>query len=322
MLVRSLAVLLFLVLVAAPAHAAFHLMKIVDVYAGSATNPTSQAVVLQMYSSGQNFLNGHSIQVYNASGVLVGTYTFPANVSNGANQAKILIATTAFQVEFGLTSDLTMSTATIDPSGGKICFDSIDCMTWGNYSGSGPVGTPAAAAGIPSGQSLGRRLDVFGAPGVLENGDDTNDSANDFVAGHPAPRNNAGRGCGDGGLDPMEQCDDGNYVDMDGCTRCGPDPAGVGDELLTGSGLRAAPNPFTGDVALQFTLSQAADVEIAIYDLVGRRIREFRAPLVAGSNRVTWDGRDNAGREARAGLYVVRARSEAFETTTRVLRLR
>jgi len=176
-----------------PAQAAFHLMLVVEVFPGYASNPNAQYVELQMYFPGQNFVAGHSVQVFDAAGGLLGTFTFPGSVPNGADQASILIATAEAQTLFGVTADLVM-TPLIDPSGGKVCFDGPlppDCVAWGSYSGSSTgVGSPFSPAGLTPGQAAQRSLDE-GTPGVLDASDDTNDSAADFVAASPTPRNNA-----------------------------------------------------------------------------------------------------------------------------------
>jgi len=182
-----------------PSHlsAAFHLMMVKEVYAGSASSPNAKYVVLQMWDIGQNFVQGHPLIFYNAAGVEIDRVTFPNHVNNGANQATILIATTDAQAAFGVNRDFTMSAAWLSAAGGKICFDTAfyDCVAWGNYSGSAAnVGTPFnAAGGIPTGQAMRRRLDIAGSPTILEFADDTNNSANDFLAQSPKPINNAGQ---------------------------------------------------------------------------------------------------------------------------------
>ncbi|HKY35656.1 MAG TPA: hypothetical protein VJN18_06955 [Polyangiaceae bacterium] len=176
------------------ADAAFHLMSIVEVFPGTATAPTAQFIELQMYAAGQNLVAGHSITVHDASGTIVGTFSFPGNVSNGANQARVLIATSQAQTTFGVTANLTM-TSSIALAGGKVCFDSIDCVSWGNYSGPpADAGTPfAAGTGLVLGQSMQRRLDISGGATTLESTDDTNNSATNFVLAQPTPTNNAGQ---------------------------------------------------------------------------------------------------------------------------------
>jgi len=179
-----------------PALANFHLMKLVEVFPGTAAAPQAQYVVLQMYSGGQTVVGGHSIIVFDAADTAIpgGTFTFSGSVANGASQAKILIATSSAVTFFGVSANLSMTTAVIPAAGGKVCFDSIDCVAWGNYSGSPTgVGTPfnATGGGLRPGRAIIRRLDIAGGTTTLEGIDDTGDSANDFVSGAPAPRNNA-----------------------------------------------------------------------------------------------------------------------------------
>jgi cysteine-rich repeat protein len=79
--------------------------------------------------------------------------------------------------------------------------------------------------GLRRGEAIRRRLDICGQPGTLDGCDDTDVSASDFVAGMPAPRNNAGMNgaipasvCGNGAVQSLEQCDDGNTAGGDGCS--------------------------------------------------------------------------------------------------------
>ena len=166
-------------------------MKVVQVFIGG-QNDNAQYVMLQMYSAGQDQLTGHEITVYNSLGSKVDTFTFPNpdNVSSGSDQSKILAATTQAQTLFQVSADLT-----IDPSmsatGGKACFDAIDCVAWGNYSGSSNgVGTPADPDGFNTRQALRRDL---GGNGTLEDNDDTGDSAADFDVGQTTPVKNGGQ---------------------------------------------------------------------------------------------------------------------------------
>jgi len=210
-----------------PAMATFHLMKVVEIFPGTAASPSAQYVVIQMYASGQNLVGGHALTVFNGAGALVGTFTFAGNVPNGANQAKILIATSQAQTFFGINADLVMS-ASVLSAGGKVCWaGTIDCVAWGAYSGtSAGVGTPFnASGGITSGRAAARRLNISGSSTVLDGGDDTDNSANDFAFASPAPRNNAGMlgtvppsTCGNGLVEGLEQCDDYNLYNGDGCS--------------------------------------------------------------------------------------------------------
>jgi len=216
-----------LLIASAPALATFHLMKVVEVFPGTAASPNAQYVVIQMYASGQQFVGGHAITVFNGAGTQTGAFTFPGNLPNGANQAKILIATSQAETFFGLTADLIMSPSILS-AGGKVCWaGTLDCVAWGAYTGgSAGVGTPFnAGTGLVSGRAAVRRLNIAGSASTLDAGDDTDNSATDFVLGSPAPRNNAGvlgtppmATCGNGVLEGLEQCDDHNLVNGDGCS--------------------------------------------------------------------------------------------------------
>lgn len=187
---------LLLVSAVAPAEAARHLMKVVEVYVGPASDSDAQYIVLQMYAGGQNQVGGHAVQVYNSTDTIVGNFQFASAVPNGANQSKILLATSAAETRFNVSADLAM-TAVIPASGGKICFDSFDCVSWGNYMGDAsnpsPTGTPFnASSGLSAGSAIARDISA-GNASQLENGDDTNSSAADFAeASTPQPTNNAG----------------------------------------------------------------------------------------------------------------------------------
>jgi len=78
--------------------------------------------------------------------------------------------------------------------------------------------------------------------------------------------------------------------------------------------LAGSPNPFTGQVVLEFPLLAAAGVDLSVYDRSGRRRRALASGnFAAGYHRVTWDGRDDGGAVVADGLYwaVLRSATEA-----------
>jgi len=71
--------------------------------------------------------------------------------------------------------------------------------------------------------------------------------------------------------------------------------------------LRAWPNPFNPNTTVEFSLPAACVADLAVYDTRGRRLRTLtHATWSAGPHRVDWDGRDDAGHAAPAGVYVIR----------------
>ena len=81
------------------------------------------------------------------------------------------------------------------------------------------------------------------------------------------------------------------------------------------------PNPFNPAVMIPLELAtDAARVSLTVYDVLGRRVRQvWQGPLQAGGHRFTWDGRDDAGKDVAAGVYLyqveVDGRGEAKKTT-------
>jgi len=189
--VPAVAVAVMLVLGAAPAAATFHLMQIREVYPGSAATPEAEYVELQMWASGQNLVEGHVLRSYDAAGNVTGTSTFTHDVSGNANQSTLLLATPQAQAQFGVAADASL-TPGLSPAGGAVCWESIDCVSWGSFSGTlpSPAGTPAAGGGIPDGMAL-RRSISRGCVTLLEPVDDNDNSAEDFTAVSPLPRPNS-----------------------------------------------------------------------------------------------------------------------------------
>jgi hypothetical protein len=218
-LIAALVSLLVLTLPVA-ASATFHEMSIRELYPGSLAQPESEYVELQMWAAGQNHVEGHVLRTYNASGGVTSTNTFSGDVPGGANQSTILLATSAAETEFGVTGDTALSAGKLDPTGGAVCWENLDCASWGSFSGPlpSPAGTPAAA--IPDGMAL-RRTIAPGCATLLEPTDDHDNSATDFSAVFPAPRPNSAA--------PSEH-------------RCpGSGEGGSGGEGVAGSGQKGAP---------------------------------------------------------------------------------
>jgi hypothetical protein len=175
----------------APAEADHHEMKVSEVFAGS---ENTSFVELQMDSSGQRFVDGHQIVLYGSTGTATHTFTFPDDVDLGANQSTILVGDSD---ALG-TPDFTDSELFVPSAGGGACFIStegfgpIDCVNWGNFTGSTPSGSgsPVAPSGITPGQSITRTI-ARGCSTLLDSPDDTGQSVNDFAQTAPTPRSNA-----------------------------------------------------------------------------------------------------------------------------------
>jgi hypothetical protein len=70
---------------------------------------------------------------------------------------------------------------------------------------------------------------------------------------------------------------------------------------------RPSPNPGRASVSVPIYLSHAAWVDIGVFDPSGRRVRTLLAGTQpAGSSRVRWDARTDAGHPAPSGIYFIR----------------
>jgi hypothetical protein len=86
-----------------------------------------------------------------------------------------------------------------------------------------------------------------------------------------------------------------------------------------------APNPFSSQATIAYVLSSAAadDVQLSVYDLSGRQVRELvHARQAPGRYDVQWDGRGDDGQPVRGGMYFIHGRAGAQPIQTRVTLLR
>jgi len=64
------------------------------------------------------------------------------------------------------------------------------------------------------------------------------------------------------------------------------------------------PNPFNPTTSISFTVEKEGPVELAVYDVSGRKIRTLvRDTRGPGAHVVTWDGTDQAGSRVPSGMY-------------------
>jgi len=99
-------------------------------------------------------------------------------------------------------------------------------------------------------------------------------------------------------------------------------PTDVNDFLAGALTVSAgSPSPFAGSVSFAITMQAPGSVVIGVFDVRGRRVREFEMQVESGMI-VTWDGRDEDGREAPNGVYHVRFHSGSDVVTRKVLHVR
>jgi hypothetical protein len=97
----------------------------------------------------------------------------------------------------------------------------------------------------------------------------------------------------------------------------GTTPVGDAPSIAALAVLDNVPNPFNGTTSLRVGLPRASEVEIEVFDVAGRRVRNERtSTLAAGWRQISFEARDAAGKTLPSGVYFYRVRA-AGETLTR-----
>ncbi len=104
-----------------------------------------------------------------------------------------------------------------------------------------------------------------------------------------------------------------------------PDPTAA-PEPIAAPGFRIAggnPNPFTSGTSIAFSIARSGPVRLAIYDAAGRRIRTLIDEVrPAGPHTALWDGRQDSGSPAPAGVYFYRLEAEGRSAVHTIVRVR
>jgi cytochrome c553 len=111
------------------------------------------------------------------------------------------------------------------------------------------------------------------------------------------------------------------------CTQCHGDHRAGGTHVARLEGVPSDyvlennyPNPFNPQTRIQFAIPNSATVDIAVYDIHGRLVRNLVASehYESGRYSVEWDGKDNAGTRLASGAYFLRMQAGLFSATKRM----
>ena len=83
------------------------------------------------------------------------------------------------------------------------------------------------------------------------------------------------------------------------------------------------PNPFNPSTTISYNVEQSGYVDLKIYDVMGRLVRTLvdNQYISAGHQdySVVWNGLDNHGQKASAGLYIYRLQSGSMTMTNKMI---
>ncbi|MBN2619815.1 T9SS type A sorting domain-containing protein, partial [candidate division WOR-3 bacterium] len=80
------------------------------------------------------------------------------------------------------------------------------------------------------------------------------------------------------------------------------------------------PNPFTRRTAIDYVLPQRTQIDINVYNVTGQLVRTLVSDTQEpGYYTLFWEGQDNVGRQAAAGIYFVQMKAEGFEKQNKII---
>jgi len=83
------------------------------------------------------------------------------------------------------------------------------------------------------------------------------------------------------------------------------------------------PNPFNPTTTIYYDLSENSDVEIIVYDMLGRKIKTLiNQHQTAGLKSVVWDSKNEYNNPVPSGVYLYTISSESFTVTKKMLLLK
>ncbi len=100
--------------------------------------------------------------------------------------------------------------------------------------------------------------------------------------------------------------------------------AGVGDEVVASGDLavlaKPQPNPFSSETRLEFVLTREQPVDLAVYDIHGRRVSTIAQGVYpAGSHSEGWSGKASDGTALAPGMYFLSLEAGDSRSTQRVV---
>ena len=117
----------------------------------------------------------------------------------------------------------------------------------------------------------------------------------------------------------------GSFRVISASVQFGGKPAGGGASVLAARSLAAWPLPYKGGALnVSFVIpSRGGAAEVRMIDLAGRHVRTLtRGTAEAGRQVISWDGRDDSGRNVANGVYFLVARTGGMESKLKLVVLR
>ncbi|MGH2568728.1 MAG: T9SS type A sorting domain-containing protein [Bacteroidota bacterium] len=100
-------------------------------------------------------------------------------------------------------------------------------------------------------------------------------------------------------------------------------PSNANGEFVPFSISQNYPNPFNLSTRIPFSLQQETHMELAVYDILGRRVSVLRNEVMRpGSYEIEWNGKSDAGAVVSTGTYFFRMKTDRVVKTIKMLLLK
>jgi len=87
--------------------------------------------------------------------------------------------------------------------------------------------------------------------------------------------------------------------------------------------LRNYPNPFNPETTISFDLFESGEVSLTLYNIKGQEIKSLvNKQLNPGNHKVTWDGKDDNGKELSSGIYFYKLTTHQGVVTNKMMLLK
>lgn len=85
----------------------------------------------------------------------------------------------------------------------------------------------------------------------------------------------------------------------------------------------AYPNPFNPETKIDVSLTNTGNVRVYIYNILGQKVRTLvNEEMKAGSYTLTWNGKDDHGKQVVSGTYLYSLETENFKLTKKMVFLK
>jgi flagellar hook assembly protein FlgD len=72
------------------------------------------------------------------------------------------------------------------------------------------------------------------------------------------------------------------------------------------------PNPFNPSTSIKFELAKSSVIQLKIYDILGREVRELvNEQLAAGPYDILWNGKNKHGISVGSGVFIYEIKAQA-----------